>query len=180
MLLLNKVFANTCTLGQVNEMNETEAYHEHLSFPVDVINAQDDIGIDEIKIKFICGRIISDAGYRVGRLGVVVGDNTIIHELNNTYLRHDCPTDVISFCLDRYDDYLEGEVVVSAEVAQERYQEFGWDMESELMLYIVHGTLHQVGYEDHTEQDARLMRQMEAAYLALIGIDVPDIDSCDQ
>ena len=175
MLLLEKVFVNPNTMGTMDDI--FFSYSDHQSFPVEVFDEQDHICIDEDKIKFICGKIISDAGFRTGRLGVVLADNTAIHALNHKYLGHDYITDVISFNLDCTNSHLEGETIASAEVAKERCEEFGWDDESELLLYVIHGTLHQVGYDDQTEYDAQLMRAKEEYYLQLVGIIVnPDED----
>jgi len=165
MLLLNQAFVDPLTMGIINT---TSSRLDRQSFPVDVFNEQDHIEIDEDKIKFICSKIISDAGFRTGRLGVVLTDNVAIHILNRKYLGHDCVTDVISFCMDFTESHLEAEVVVSAQVAKERCMEFGMNDESELLLYIIHGTLHQVGYDDKTKRDAQIMRKMETAYLHLL------------
>ena len=176
MLLLDEVFVNPNTMDSMSDMSFS--YSDNLSFPVEIFNEQDLICFIEDKIKFICGQIICDAGFRSGRLGVVLTDNVAIHALNLKYRRHDYATDVISFSLDCTDSFLEGEMIVSTEMAKERCEEFGWDDESELMLYVIHGALHQVGYDDQTEADAQLMRQMEAYYLRLLGIIVnpEDVD----
>ena len=179
MLLLNKALANTYAMDEMSEESTMTAYQEGQSFPVEIFNEQDFITIDEEKIKFIGSKIISDAGYRSGRLGVVLVDNPTSHVSNKRFLGHDYPTDVISFCIDHRDTHLEIELVISAEMAQQNSEEYDWDDESELMLYVIHGTLHQVGYNDKTEQDSLLMRQMEAEYLRIIGIDIPEIDESD-
>ena len=165
MLLLNKAFVDPFTMSI---LGKTTSYHDRQSFPVDVFNEQDYIEIDEDKIKFICSKIISDAGFRTGRLGVVLTDNVTIHVLNHKYLKHNCVTDVISFNVDIAETHLEAEVVVSAQVAKERCMEFDTAEESELLLYVIHGTLHQVGYDDKTKCDTQIMRQMETAYLTLL------------
>ena len=165
-LLLNQAFMNPLTMSALHK----PSYHDRQSFPVDVINEYESLVIDEDKIKFVCGKIISDAGYRSGRLGVVLTDNVAIHTLNSKYLGHDYVTDVISFTVERSETHLEAEVVVSVEVAGERCQEFDQDAEKEILLYIIHGTLHQVGYDDKTKYDSQIMRQMEAAYLALFDL----------
>ncbi len=172
MLLLNKALVNPYMMSK---MSETTPYHDRQSFPVEIVNEQDFIRVDLDKIKLICSKIISDAGFRSGRLGVVLTDNTTIHALNSKYLGHDYATDVISFGMECTDSHLEAELVVSAEVARDRCEEFGWSEESELMLYVIHGTLHQVGYDDQTERDAQMMRRMEAGYLAYLGIDIPEV-----
>ena len=169
MLLLDKAFVNSNMIGTMDDISSF-SYSDNQSFPVEVFDEQDHICIDEDKIKFICGKIICDAGFRTGRLGVVLTDNVSIHNLNLRYRGHDYITDVISFNLECTNFHLEGETVASAELAKERCEEFGWDDESELMLYVIHGTLHQVGYDDQTEYDARLMRQKEAFYLRLLGV----------
>jgi len=179
MLLLDKVFVNSNAIGTMDDISFS--YSDHLSFPVEVFDEQDHISIDEGKIKFICGKIISDAGFRTGHLGVVLTDNVVMHALNLEYLKHDYATDVIGFPLDCTDSHLEADTVVSAELAKERCEEFGWDDESELLLYVIHGTLHQVGYDDKTESDAQIMRQKEAYYLRLLGIIVnPEEDEDEE
>ena len=152
----------------MSTMNQSKSFRDRQSFPVEIYNEQDMIDVDEDKIKCICSQIISDAGFRTGRLGVVLTDNGAIHALNRKYLGHDYITDVISFNVDLADSHLEAEVVVSTEVAKERCVEFGLDEETELLLYIVHGTLHQVGYDDKSEADKSVMRRMESVYLALL------------
>ena len=170
MLLLNKALVHPNAIGNMEDMT---AFQDRQAFPVDIVNEQEFISVDEKQICSICSKIISDAGFRTGRLGVVLTDNRAIHELNLKYLGHDYATDVISFTLEIDDSHLEAELVVSTEVAKDRCTEFEWSELSELMLYVVHGTLHQVGYDDKMEEDALRMRRMEAVYLALIGIDIP-------
>ena len=179
MLLLNKALANTYAMDEMGTESTMTAYQEGQSFPVEVFNEQEFITIDEEKIKFIGSKIISDAGYRSGRLGVVLVDNPTSHASNKRFLGHDYPTDVISFCVEHRDTHLEIELVVSAEMAQINSEDYDWDKESELLLYVIHGTLHQIGYDDKTEQDSLLMRLMEAKYLRILGIDIPGIDEND-
>jgi probable rRNA maturation factor len=169
MLLLSKAFESLNTMGTMS--NTPFSYSDHQSFPVEIINEQDHICIDEEEIKYICGRILCDAGFRTGRLGIVFTDNKTIHVLNRKYLKHDCPTDVISFTLECSEDHLEAELIISTEAAKERCEEFGRNAVSELLLYVIHGILHQVGYDDQDEYDVQLMRDKEAYYLRLLGIE---------
>ena len=81
---------------------------------------------------------------------MAVVDDPTIRRLHREYLGEDSPTDVMSFVLERADDYLEGEVVVSAETACAAAPEYGWPAADELLLYVIHGTLHLVGYDDTT------------------------------
>ena len=45
----------------------------------------------------------------------------------------------------------------------------GHDAEAELALYVVHGLLHNIGYDDLTEADARKMHGMEDEILECFG-----------
>jgi Endoribonuclease YbeY len=40
-------------------------------------------------------------------------------------------------------------------------------------LYVIHGTLHLIGYRDKTPEDERAMRAAEARHLRHFGIDFP-------
>ena len=43
-------------------------------------------------------------------------------------------------------------------------------MQQELFLYVVHGTLHLVGYDDKSPDDAQEMRDAERRYLKSVGL----------
>jgi probable rRNA maturation factor len=109
-------------------------------------------------------------GFQDGKIGVMVTDDPTIHEINFRHLEHDYPTDVISFTYGRGDETVEGELVVSLCTARQSAASLGWDWQSELILYVVHGTLHICGLEDTTEEQRREMRLAEAAVLSRLGI----------
>ncbi|MEZ6130429.1 MAG: rRNA maturation RNase YbeY [Planctomycetaceae bacterium] len=121
-------------------------------------------------------------------LSLTVVDNATIHVLNRTHLKHDYPTDVISFPLDWNceEDSLEtrllrcegraaaaaieGEIVVSVDYAQEMAARCGWSTQDELTLYAIHGMLHICGYDDLTSQEKEIMRSRERAILNGLGL----------
>ena len=114
--------------------------------------------------------ILAEAGVVEAQISLAVVDNPTIHVLNRKYLDHDYPTDVLSFVLERTEDWLEGEVIVSADTAVATAGQYGWTPEEELLLYVIHGTLHLVGYDDGTDTDRAEMRSREAACLARFGL----------
>ena len=89
------------------------------------------------------------------RISVAVVDDATIAVLNRQFLRHEGPTDVLSFLLEQDEDGLEGEVVVSAETARRTAPRFGWSEGEELLLYVIHGTLHLAGYDDAKPREQR-------------------------
>ncbi|MBL8794446.1 MAG: rRNA maturation RNase YbeY [Planctomycetia bacterium] len=98
-------------------------------------------------------------------------DNPTIHQLNQRYLQHDEPTDVLSFPLSEPGEKkLQGELVIGAEVAREQSESRGHPVHAELALYVIHGLLHLCGYDDKTEAEARKMRAREKFHLEALGL----------
>lgn len=64
---------------------------------------------------------------------------------------------------------IEGEIIASVEMAAQMAGDAGWDVQSELTLYVIHGMLHICGYDDLTDDERVLMRSREAAILTALG-----------
>ena len=104
-------------------------------------------------------------------ISVAVVDDPTMRELNRRYLNHDYNTDVLSFLLEQTEWQLDGEVIVSADTAISRAEEYAWSASDELLLYLIHGTLHLTGYDDHTDAERGRMRRKEMQYLKELGLD---------
>jgi probable rRNA maturation factor len=77
-------------------------------------------------------------------------------------------TDCISFPMDAADDpgyKVLGEVFVCPGVAFEYAREHGVDYTEELELYVTHGLLHLIGFDDIKKEDRKIMRQEEQRFL---------------
>jgi probable rRNA maturation factor len=117
------------------------------------------------------GVAASDQGFTSGSIGLLIADDETIHEINRTHLQHDYPTDVISFSYERSGSRVEGELVASVDTASREAAQLQWSALNELILYVVHGTLHICGLEDETASQRSLMRQAEQRVLAELGIE---------
>lgn len=98
----------------------------------------------------------------------IVGDREIA-ELNRRYLGRRRVTDVLSFAYSDEGEPLAGEIIVNAELAARQAAGRPHSAQDELMLYLVHGLLHLLGYDDHTEEDVGRMRRREHEVLAAAG-----------
>lgn len=148
---------------------------EHQPLPsVVVTNQQSRLAIDEQRLESAVLHILTEAEIQSGEMSIVVIDDPTMHELNRKHLDHDYPTDVLSFCLEEREGYLNGEVIVSADTAIENATDYGWAPESELLLYVIHGTLHLVGYRDKADDEVLAMREAEARHLKHWRIELPD------
>ena len=141
---------------------------------IELSDEQTSLQFDASRIKRLAEQILFDAGIRSGSLSIAVVDDPTIHELNRQFLQHDYPTDALSFLLEREGDHLEGEVIVGADTAIRVAAELDWPAEDELLLYVVHATLHLVGHDDATDELRAGMRDEERRYLAQLGIERRD------
>ncbi len=141
-------------------------------YSVAINNAQERWPVDQRRIREAVRAILAGEGYSAGQVSVAVVDDPTIHRLNRQFLEHDYPTDVLSFLLEENDQRtrLEGEVIVSADTAAQTAERYGWRAEDELLLYVIHGTLHLTGYDDLEPELQVEMRERERHYLSLFGL----------
>lgn len=128
------------------------------------------IVVDESQTRRAIRGVLQAAGVRRAEISVAVVDDPTIHQLNQRHLNHDYPTDVLSFLLAEAPGEVDGEIIVSADTAHSVAERLGWPPEHELLLYVVHGALHLVGFDDHEPEDRQTMRDRERAVLAELGI----------
>lgn len=152
---MNAAFPRACPSGVKLAVDNR---HARLALP-----------IDEITEKLTA--VFKQEGFVTVELSIAIIGHEEMHLLNRRFLAHDETTDVLSFRLDEPIDgvlsksSLEGEIIVNADMAVERSTEFGWSADQELMYYLLHGTLHLCGYDDHGETQIAQMRAREDHYL---------------
>lgn len=104
-------------------------------------------------------------------VSLLLTDDEEIGRLHDEHPGDPSATDVMSF------EMGDGaEVVVSVETARRVAKQHGTTIRAEVALYIVHGILHTVGYDDKGAADRRRMRDAERAILTELGLDVRDVD----
>ena len=115
--------------------------------------------------------MLAGEGVHRATISVALVDDAAIHALNRRFLDHDWPTDVITFPLSEGDEpVLAGELVVSAETAAATARAAGVAPWHELALYLVHGLLHLLGYDDSADDDRHAMRRREDEVLSRLGL----------
>jgi len=126
-------------------------------------------------LKQIAAALLSDLKVEDAELGVHLVAAPEIIRLNQTFLRHAGPTDVITF------DHLEpgrptptpgprtpdpgsqlhGEIFICVDEAVLQAREFRTTWQSEITRYLVHGVLHLLGHDDSRPAERRKMKQVE-------------------
>ncbi len=97
----------------------------------------------------------------------LIADDRELWRLNQQFLSHDYPTDVLSFPSRDADGGL-GEIAISVERAAAQACEFGHTRIDEIRILMLHGVLHLTGM-DH-ERDHGEMAQAEQQWRAEFGI----------
>lgn len=85
-----------------------------------------------------------------------------ISKLHAQFFDDPSPTDCISFPID---GSLLGDIFVSPQAAIDYVQKKGGNVQSELLLYVIHGLLHLMGYDDMEKNEKRRMRRAEKRHL---------------
>jgi probable rRNA maturation factor len=153
-------------------------------FVIDVRNEQAYLSFPAGRIRRIARAVLEAEHVAEATISVALVDNRAIHRLNRRHLQHDYATDVLSFLFESQSAVpdaqgtkgaargkgcrIDGEIVISAEMALESAARFGVTPIEELTLYLVHGLLHLCGYDDQTSPERRLMRKRERAILNLL------------
>jgi probable rRNA maturation factor len=141
---------------------------------VAIASPQETVPIDRARMRQVVLSVLQEEGHKEAEISLAFVDNSTIRQLNQRYLQHDEPTDVLSFPLSESGARrLAGELVIGAEVAKDQAETRGHEVQAELALYVIHGLLHLCGYDDKSAAGALSMRQRERHYLKLLGL--PDI-----
>lgn len=104
---------------------------------------------------------------RLGEVDISIVSGAEMARINRRFLAHRGATDVISF--DLSDEFVPGlsmQVVVCADVARQVGPAHGNTPTRELLLYVLHGLLHVIGYDD---QNPRAAARMHARQDELLG-----------
>jgi len=101
---------------------------------------------------------------RDAEISITFVSDKYIKALNKKYRGIDLPTDVLSFNLSD-DKYIIGDIYIGKEIAKKQAKEFGHFLWDEILLLIIHGVLHLLGYVHNTPKASQEMREEEKLYL---------------
>ena len=142
---------------------------------IQIIKKFKDIDTSPLKIK----KLTKALCYRFGRHGpadtryeisIAIVDDNEIRKLNREFLNSRAATDCLSFDLS---DDKKGlkifDLIVNGEMAARQANLRGHSSEAELALYITHGLLHNLGFDDSAKSQARKMHETEDEILQEFG-----------
>jgi probable rRNA maturation factor len=127
--------------------------------------------LTEAQRRFVCRHAAEALGHLAsgGEVRARVVDDARMAEAHARYAGVEGTTDVLTFDLSGGDG-LDADLLICLDEARRQGERRGHAPEQELLLYIVHGVLHCLGHDDHTEPDAARMHAEEDRVLSLIGV----------
>lgn len=129
---------------------------------IDVLMPQ----LDMDRVRAWIEAVVVREGYQVGELYYYFCSDEALLDINQRRLGHDFYTDIVTFPL-VVGDVISSEFCLSLDRIAENSLNFGRSFESELLRVIIHGVLHLVGYDDHSDEERAEMRSKEEECLDL-------------
>ena len=98
---------------------------------------------------------------RVQKILLIAFGTNEMAGLNEQFLDHIGPTDVITFDQNEDESRLQGEIYICPEVAISQAKEFRTSWQQEVVRYAIHGLLHLQGHDDRSVAARRKMKREE-------------------
>jgi len=127
------------------------------------------------RIRKTIEKVLQHMSVAQGEVSLAIVDDKTIARIAKKYFGKAQVTDVISFDLRdkrpaKTNKRIDCEVVVNAQEALRQGRTKPKDVWAELNLYVVHGLLHQLGYDDRQQRQAKLMHAQEDQLLEALGL----------
>lgn len=104
-----------------------------------------------------------------GDISIIFCSDDYILDINKRFLSHDYFTDIITFNYCE-GDKVSGDLFISVDTVKANADTYGDGFEREIHRVMVHGVLHLIGYDDHTDAQQKEMRAKEDYYLSLLDL----------
>ena len=128
-----------------------------------------DIDVNMLRLKKLVKAVCARFKLSKATVSIAIVDDAEIRKVNKQFLNHNCPTDCLSFNLSDDENRKLFELVVNAEKAVKEATLRGHSSEAELALYVTHGLLHNLGFDDSTQGQAKKMHDTEDEILQQLG-----------
>lgn len=132
---------------------------------------QTDIAIPKKQVEKIVEEVIHFEGKEYDEVSLNFVSTEEICALHDEFFDDPTPTDCISFPMNNEDlpfpgIRILGDVFVCPKTAIEYANEHQLNVYEEITLYIVHGLLHLMGYDDISDEDQLIMRNAERRHMS--------------
>ena len=132
-----------------------------------IANRQRTKKINRRQLKQIAEALLAELKITEAELGINLVAHAEMALVNETFLQHEGPTDVITFDHSEFGSReirnrrLHGELFICVDVALAQAKEFKSSWQAEIVRYLVHGVLHLLGHDDLKPDLRRKMKREE-------------------
>ena len=133
---------------------------------IHITNKQQDLSIDKPYLQKVVVALANGFNVHFDEMSLHFVSEKKIKELHKAFFNDPSSTDCITLPIDppgQKPYCLLGEVFVCPKVAKAYAASHKLDEAKEVLLYVIHGFLHLIGYDDMEEEDEKIMRQMESS-----------------
>ncbi len=140
----------------------------HFIVNIYIVNEQNSLLFSLEQIEPLVKQVLTSEGCTCDEISINFVDEPTICQLHLDFFNDPSPTDCITFPIDEDEDScyrVLGEVFICPYTALKYASENNEDPYLELTLYVVHGLLHLLGYDDIDAADEPLMRAAEKKHM---------------
>ena len=120
---------------------------------------------ERTRLKTFLPTVFELEGKTIKSLIYVFCSDKYLLKINQTFLKHDYYTDILTFDLSNTSKIIEGEIYISVDRVKENSKKLKINTNLELLRVIFHGALHLCDYSDKTKLQKKEMRKKENKYL---------------
>lgn len=131
----------------------------------------EDIDFPEIDTKSLIrwiSSVISSYSKETGSINYIFCSDEYLLKVNQDYLNHNYYTDIITFnyCEEKT---ISGDIFISLDTVNSNSEEYN-TKETEIYRVMIHGVLHLIGLNDHSDDEKSEMRAAEDKALNLLRV----------
>jgi len=148
-------------------------------------NKHSEIQIDNLDLKKKVDAIMASLNCLDKEISILLMGDDDIRQLNKEFRDYDKPTDVLSFPQNSDEDppipgeIILGDIAISLDIAKTQAKEHGLKLKEEVILLLIHGILHLLGYDHEiSEQEENKMRNKTRELFKEIFPEIILADSC--
>lgn len=118
---------------------------------------------------------------QLGSINIIFTSDSELLKMNNLYLSHNYKTDVLTFDTSSYgddfdepvdvssNDCISGDIFISVDTVKYNAKYYEQNVTSEMYRVIIHGVLHLLGYNDHSDNEKIAMTEQENLALSKLS-----------
>jgi len=125
------------------------------------VNVLKDSEVDKRFIHNIVKELKNELEFELSGIQINFVNSAEIMRINKVYLNHNYSTDIITFDYSGSQKMLDGEIYISIEDAAFNAKKFGVKLKEEIMRLVIHGFLHLLGFNDKSQKDKIVMKEIE-------------------